>query len=72
MECLIEMYEDRKAYILDTAPKQTEEVRRVLRNRWYSGLKREYLPKNGSGVIKGVALEIDTSSGMKYECIGWK
>jgi hypothetical protein len=34
-------------------------------------LKREYLPKSDSGVLKGVALEIDTNKGMKYECITW-
>lgn len=71
MECVIHLYDDRKAYIRDTAPKDNDDVKEVLRNEQYDGLKREYLPKSDSGVLKGVALEIDTNKGMKYECISW-
>jgi hypothetical protein len=32
MECVIHLYDDRKAYIRDTAPKDNDEVKKVLRN----------------------------------------
>jgi hypothetical protein len=58
MECLIENYETRKDYILDTANRDTPGVKEILKNEYYRGTKREYLPKKG--ILKGVALVIET------------
>lgn len=69
MECLIESYDDRVEYIKDTAVKGDNKVKQILRNKYYRNTRREYLPKKG--ILKGVALVIESSKGPKYEVISW-
>ena len=72
MECEIEFYETRKKYILDTAG-ITQETRDTLKqNIIYNGMKREYLPKRNSGLMKGasITLEMKSSSSKSY-CMDW-
>ena len=70
MECEIEMYESRAEYIKDTA-ERGDETSKTLSQSFYKGMRREYLPKQSSGVLKGVALLVETDKPVKYVCIEW-
>ena len=70
MECEIETYDkDRSDYIHDTAEKGSDMVKRILKNDFYKGIKREYLPKETSGILKGVSMFVETDKGSSLECI---
>ena len=70
MECEIEMYESRVDYIKDTA-ERGDKTSKALFQSFYKGMRREYLPKQSSGVLKGVALLVETDKPVKYVCIEW-
>lgn len=70
MECEIHTYDDnRSGYIRDTAEKGSDNVKRILKNAHYKGIKREYLPKDTSGILKGVSMAVETDKGVSLECI---
>lgn len=71
MECEIEMYESREAYIRDTAEKSQETKHTLQTKPLYRGMKREYLPKQSSGIIKGASITIERRGPAKSECMSW-
>lgn len=67
MECEITTYEGRTQYIMDTITKEEGNAKGLVKTDFYRKVKREYIPKKG--LLKGVAIILQTNGGPRYDCI---